>query len=142
MLHEYRHPLRSLLLFGLTINWPSLIAGAREPSFLKLGSLVFTVDKLCRRSEDPKGCSADLSLNFPISEDRMRFITFARQKQQRIGLLGPQDQIIDVAEITRRYLRGGNLPYLASMQAFIEAGSKALQAGKKAEKDVAGKRVE
>jgi 2-keto-4-pentenoate hydratase/2-oxohepta-3-ene-1,7-dioic acid hydratase in catechol pathway len=72
----------------------------------------------------------------------MRLITFARQKQQRIGLLGPQDQIIDVAEITRRYLRGGNPPYLASMQAFIEAGSTALQAAKKAEKYVAGKTVD
>jgi len=72
----------------------------------------------------------------------MRFITFARQKQQRIGLLGPQDQIIDVAEITRRYLRGGNPSYLASMQAFIEAGSTALQAAKRAEKYVAGKSVD
>src|SRR5262245_33334965 len=72
----------------------------------------------------------------------MRFITFARQKQQRVGLLGPQDQIIDVAEITRRYLKGGNPPYLSSMQAFIEAGSKALQTAKKAEKYVAGKSVD
>ena len=72
----------------------------------------------------------------------MRLITFARQKQQRIGLLGPQDQIIDVAEITRRYLRGGNPPYLASMQAFIEAESTALQAAKKAQKYVAGKTVD
>ncbi len=72
----------------------------------------------------------------------MRFITFGRKNQQRIGLMGPQDQIIDVAETTRRYLRGGNPPYLASMQAFIEAGSKALQAAKKAEKYVAGKNVE
>ena len=72
----------------------------------------------------------------------MRFITFGRKNQQRIGLMGPQDQIIDVAEITRRYLRGGNPPYLASMQAFIEAGSKALQAAKKAEKYVVAKNVE
>jgi 2-keto-4-pentenoate hydratase/2-oxohepta-3-ene-1,7-dioic acid hydratase in catechol pathway len=72
----------------------------------------------------------------------MRFITFARQNQQRIGLLGPQDQVIDLAEINRRYLRGGNPPYLASMQAFIEAGPKALQAAKKAEKYVAGKAAE
>ena len=72
----------------------------------------------------------------------MRFITFGRKNQQRIGLMGPQDQIIDVAEITRRYLRGGNPPYLTSMQAFIEAGGKALQAAKKAEKYVAGKNLE
>jgi 2-keto-4-pentenoate hydratase/2-oxohepta-3-ene-1,7-dioic acid hydratase in catechol pathway len=72
----------------------------------------------------------------------MRFITFARKNQQRIGLLGPQDQVIDLAEINRRYLRGGNPSYLASMQAFIEAGGKALQAAKKAEKYVAGKAAE
>jgi 2-keto-4-pentenoate hydratase/2-oxohepta-3-ene-1,7-dioic acid hydratase in catechol pathway len=72
----------------------------------------------------------------------MRFITFGRKNQQRIGLMGPQDQIIDVAEITRRYLRGGNPPYLGSMQAFIEAGSKALQAAKKAEKYVTEKTPE
>src|SRR5437879_10411269 len=72
----------------------------------------------------------------------MRFITFGRKNQQRIGIMGPQDQIIDVAEITRRYLRGGNPPYLTSMQAFIEAGGKALQAAKKAEKYVAGKNLE
>lgn len=72
----------------------------------------------------------------------MRFITFARKNQQRIGLMGPQDQIIDVAEVNRRYLRGGNPPYLTSMQAFIEAGSKALQAAKKAEKYVMGKSVD
>jgi 2-keto-4-pentenoate hydratase/2-oxohepta-3-ene-1,7-dioic acid hydratase in catechol pathway len=72
----------------------------------------------------------------------MRFVTFARKNQLRIGLLGPQDQIIDLAEINRRYLRGGNPPYLASMQAFIEAGAKALQVAKKAQKYVAGKTAE
>ena len=72
----------------------------------------------------------------------MRFITFGRKNQQRIGLIGPQDQIIDLAEITRRYLRGGNPPYLASMQAFIETGGKALQAARKAEKYAAGKTPE
>jgi 2-keto-4-pentenoate hydratase/2-oxohepta-3-ene-1,7-dioic acid hydratase in catechol pathway len=53
--------------------------------------------------------------------------------------MGPQDQIIDLAEVNRRYLRGGNAPYLASMQAFIEAGAKAVQAARKAERYVAGK---
>src|SRR5262245_26671405 len=72
----------------------------------------------------------------------MRFITFAQQKQQRIDLLDPQDQIIDVAEITHRYLREDNPPYLASMQAFIETESTALQAAKKAKKYVAGKSVD
>jgi 2-keto-4-pentenoate hydratase/2-oxohepta-3-ene-1,7-dioic acid hydratase in catechol pathway len=72
----------------------------------------------------------------------MRFVTFARKNQQRIGLIGPEDQIIDLAEINRRYLRGGNQPYLSSMQAFIEGGPKALQVAKKAEKYVAGKTAE
>ena len=56
----------------------------------------------------------------------MRFVTFSRKNQQRIGLMGPQDQIIDLAEVNRRYLKGGNAPFLASMQAFIEAGGKAI----------------
>jgi len=72
----------------------------------------------------------------------MRFVTFARKNQQRIGVIGPEDQIIDLAEINRRYLRGGNQPYLSSMQAFIEGGPKALQVAKKAEKYVAGKTAE
>jgi 2-keto-4-pentenoate hydratase/2-oxohepta-3-ene-1,7-dioic acid hydratase in catechol pathway len=69
----------------------------------------------------------------------MRFITFARKNQQRVGLIGAQDQIIDLAEVNRRYLKGGNSPFLASMQAFIEAGAKAVQVARKAEKYVAGK---
>jgi 2-keto-4-pentenoate hydratase/2-oxohepta-3-ene-1,7-dioic acid hydratase in catechol pathway len=72
----------------------------------------------------------------------MRFVTFTRKNQQRIGLIGPEDQIIDLAEINRRYLRGGNQPYLSSMQAFIEGGPKALKVAKKAEKYVAGKTAE
>ena len=72
----------------------------------------------------------------------MRFVTFARKNQQRIGVIGPEDQIIDLAEINRRYLRGGNQPYLSSMQALIEGGPKALQVAKKAEKYVAGKTAE
>jgi 2-keto-4-pentenoate hydratase/2-oxohepta-3-ene-1,7-dioic acid hydratase in catechol pathway len=69
----------------------------------------------------------------------MRLVTFAQKNQQRIGVMGPQDQLIDLPEINRRYLKGGNPPYLASMQAFIEAGAKALQTAKKAEKYVASK---
>ncbi|MGB7951560.1 MAG: fumarylacetoacetate hydrolase family protein [Candidatus Binatia bacterium] len=72
----------------------------------------------------------------------MRFVTFVRKNQQRIGLMDKDDQIIDLAEINRRYLRGGNPPYLASMQAFIEAGGKALQVAKKAARYVAGKNPE
>src|SRR5918996_4021871 len=69
----------------------------------------------------------------------MRFVTFSRKNQQRVGLMGPQEQIIDIAEVNRRYLKGGNAPFLASMQAFIEGGAKALQAARKAEKYVASK---
>ena len=72
----------------------------------------------------------------------MRLVTFTRKNQQRIGLVNSQDQVLDLAEVNRRYLRGGNPPFLASMQAFIEAGAKALQVAKKAEKYVAGKSPE
>ena len=72
----------------------------------------------------------------------MRLITFSRKNQQRVGLMGPQDQVIDIAEVNRRYLKGVNAPFLASMQAFIEAGAKALAAARKAEKYVAGKSSE
>jgi 2-keto-4-pentenoate hydratase/2-oxohepta-3-ene-1,7-dioic acid hydratase in catechol pathway len=69
----------------------------------------------------------------------MRLVTFVRKNQQRVGLMGQQEHIIDLAEINRRYLKGGNQPFLTSMQAFIEAGAKALQVAKQAEKYIAGK---
>jgi 2-keto-4-pentenoate hydratase/2-oxohepta-3-ene-1,7-dioic acid hydratase in catechol pathway len=69
----------------------------------------------------------------------MRFVTFSRKNQERIGLIGPQEQIIDLAEVNRRYLKGGNQTFLASMQAFIDAGPKAVAVARKAEKYVAGK---
>lgn len=69
----------------------------------------------------------------------MRFVTYSRKNQQRIGLIGPQEQIIDLAEVNRRYLKGGNQTFLASMQAFIDAGPKAVAVARKAEKYVAGK---
>jgi 2-keto-4-pentenoate hydratase/2-oxohepta-3-ene-1,7-dioic acid hydratase in catechol pathway len=69
----------------------------------------------------------------------MRFVTFSRKNQQRLGLMGPYDQVIDLAEVNRRYLKGGNPPFLTSMQAFIESGAKGLQVARKAEKYVAGK---
>ncbi|MEX0803340.1 MAG: fumarylacetoacetate hydrolase family protein [Candidatus Binatia bacterium] len=71
----------------------------------------------------------------------MRLVTFTRKNQQRIGVMGAQDEIIDLAEINRRYLKGGNAPFLNSMQAFIEAGSKALQVARKAEKYVGAKNL-
>src|SRR5918994_5302500 len=69
----------------------------------------------------------------------MRFVTFARKNEQRIGLMGQQDQILDLAEINRRYLKNGSASYLTSMQAFIEGGSKAFQVARQAEKYVASK---
>jgi hypothetical protein len=72
----------------------------------------------------------------------MRLVTFSRKNQQRVGLIGPKDQITDLAEVNRRYLKGGNPPFLATMQAFIEAGAKAVAVARKAEKYVAGKSPE
>ncbi|MFQ5850932.1 MAG: fumarylacetoacetate hydrolase family protein [Candidatus Binatia bacterium] len=68
----------------------------------------------------------------------MRFVSFARKDQSRIGLLVNGDQIIDLAEVNRRYLRGGLPPYMAGMQAFIEGGAKALGVAKKAVRYVEG----
>lgn len=62
----------------------------------------------------------------------MRFVTFARKGENRLGLIGLEDQVIDLAEVNRRYLKGGSPAYLKSMQAFIEGGGKALGAAKKA----------
>jgi 2-keto-4-pentenoate hydratase/2-oxohepta-3-ene-1,7-dioic acid hydratase in catechol pathway len=69
----------------------------------------------------------------------MRLVTFTRKNEQRLGMMGPEDQIIDLAEVNRRYLKGGNPPFLKSMQEFIEFGNKALQVARKAEKYVAAK---
>ena len=71
----------------------------------------------------------------------MRFVTFTRKNEQRIGLMGPQDQIIDLAEINRRFLKNSNASYLTSMQAFIEGGSRAIQVARQAEKYVAAKNI-
>jgi 2-keto-4-pentenoate hydratase/2-oxohepta-3-ene-1,7-dioic acid hydratase in catechol pathway len=46
--------------------------------------------------------------------------------------MGAGDYIIDLAEVNRRYLKGGSPAYLTSMQAFIEGGAKALSVAKKA----------
>lgn len=72
----------------------------------------------------------------------MRLVTFSRKTEPRVGLMGPQDQIIDLAEVNKRYLRGGNPPFLATMQAFIEAGAKAIAVAHKAEKYLAAKSEE
>jgi 2-keto-4-pentenoate hydratase/2-oxohepta-3-ene-1,7-dioic acid hydratase in catechol pathway len=49
------------------------------------------------------------------------------------------EQILDLAEANRRYIKGGPAPFLSSMQAFIEAGGKAVAIAKKAARYVAGK---
>ena len=69
----------------------------------------------------------------------MRFVTFVKNNRSRLGLIGPADHVIDLAELNRRYLKAGVAPYLNSMQAFIEGGGKALGLAKKAAKYVAGK---
>ena len=69
----------------------------------------------------------------------MRLLTFSKKNQSRLGLMGPGEQVIDLAELNRRYLKAGAAPYLNGMQEFIEAGGKALGLAKKAAKYVAGK---
>lgn len=72
----------------------------------------------------------------------MRFVTYSWKNQQRLGLMGPQEHIIDLAEVNRRYLKGGNAPFLASMQALIDGGGSALRVARKAEKYVASKNAD
>ena len=72
----------------------------------------------------------------------MRFVTFLHRNEQRLGLMGPQEHIIDLAEVNRRYLKEGSLPFLTSMQGFIEAGPKAIQIARKAEKYLTGKHAD
>ena len=72
----------------------------------------------------------------------MRLLTFTRKNQTRIGIMGPGDQIIDLAEVNRRYLKAGSPDCLTSMQALIEGGAKALSVAKKAARYVAGKDAE
>jgi 2-keto-4-pentenoate hydratase/2-oxohepta-3-ene-1,7-dioic acid hydratase in catechol pathway len=69
----------------------------------------------------------------------MRFVTFMQKNQQRLGVVRAHEQTIDLAELNERYLKGGKAPFLASMQAFIEAGPKALAVAKRAENYVAAK---
>ena len=38
----------------------------------------------------------------------MRLVTFTRKNEQRLGMMGPQDQIIDLAEVNRRFLKNGS----------------------------------
>ncbi len=56
----------------------------------------------------------------------------ARKGETLLGMMGPNDYVIDLAALNQRYLRGGSPPFLSSMQAFIEGGGKALSVAKKA----------
>lgn len=67
----------------------------------------------------------------------MRFVTYSFRKRTRLGLMF-DDQIIDLAEVARRYLNQGRPEYLNTMQAFIEAGAKAVNVAKKAARYVEG----
>ena len=62
----------------------------------------------------------------------MRFVTFSRKNQARLGLIGPEDFIIDLAELNRRTLRGGPSSLFTTMLDFIDGGAKALSVAKKA----------
>ena len=68
----------------------------------------------------------------------MRFVTYSFQSKTRVGMLTDDDQIIDLREVNRRYLPGGAVSYLDSMQAFIEAGAKAVTTARKAARYVEG----
>jgi 2-keto-4-pentenoate hydratase/2-oxohepta-3-ene-1,7-dioic acid hydratase in catechol pathway len=62
----------------------------------------------------------------------MQFVTFVRKGQPTLGLLSADGWIIDVADVNRRYLKGGSAPFLNGMLEFIEGGAKALNLAKKA----------
>jgi 2-keto-4-pentenoate hydratase/2-oxohepta-3-ene-1,7-dioic acid hydratase in catechol pathway len=72
----------------------------------------------------------------------MRLLTFAKKGESRLGLVGPGDLVVDLAEVNRRYLRGGSAPYLSGMQTFIEAGAKGVSLARKAAAYVAKKSPE
>ena len=61
----------------------------------------------------------------------MRLATFKSTGRELLGLVAESDQMIDLAEVHRRYLKGGTPPYVGSLQAFIEGGGQALSAAKK-----------
>ena len=68
----------------------------------------------------------------------MRFVTYSFRGKTRLGMMIEDDQIVDLREVGRRYLPGTTVSYLDNMQAFIEAGGKALNTAKKAAKYVQG----
>ncbi len=72
----------------------------------------------------------------------MRLVSFIRKKQVRLGLLGSGDQVIDFAEVHRRFLKAGEPPYVRDMLALIEAGGKGLTAARRVLKYVEGQKPE
>ncbi|MDP6560260.1 MAG: hypothetical protein QF619_09120 [Candidatus Binatia bacterium] len=77
---------------------------------------------------DPRRVEVQVS----YQEDIMRFVSFMRKNQACIGLMTNSDQIIDLAEVNRRYLKAGPPSCVADMQSFIESGSKALGVARQA----------
>ena len=68
----------------------------------------------------------------------MRFVTYTFRSKTQLGMMIDEDQIIDLQAVSKRYLPGSTASYLDSMQAFIEAGAKAVTTAKKAAKYVEG----
>lgn len=68
----------------------------------------------------------------------MRFVTYSFRSKARLGMMIEDDQIVDLREVSKRYLPGTTASYLDSMQAFIEAGGKAVNTAKQAAKYVQG----
>ncbi len=61
----------------------------------------------------------------------MRFVTYSFSSKTRLGMMD-DDQIVDLREVAKRYLPGGTPSYLDGMQAFIDAGAKAVTTARKA----------
>ncbi len=68
----------------------------------------------------------------------MRFVTYSFRGKTQLGMMIDEDQIIDLQAVSKRYLPGSTASYLDSMQAFIEAGAKAVTTARKAAKYVEG----
>ena len=68
----------------------------------------------------------------------MRFVTYSFRSKTRLGMMMEEDQIVDLREVSKRYLPGSTASYLDSMQTFIEAGAKAVTTARKAARYVEG----
>lgn len=61
----------------------------------------------------------------------MRIVTYLRKGQARLGALTEDNALVDLLEVNRRYLKGGQPSYLMTVQGFIEGGAKAHSSAKK-----------